>query len=86
MYYGRPLCILIKLNKLIGCQLLELPLNGVDMLCFSGDSCCNPLSMGSIKSLIEKEIPGVYVRSLEIGSNVVEVLSWSLQMLSQVFV
>ncbi|CAD5125040.1 DgyrCDS13284 [Dimorphilus gyrociliatus] len=37
-----------------------------------GDSCCNPLSMGSIKSLLEKQITGVYVRSLEIGSNVIE--------------
>ncbi|XP_025111565.1 palmitoyl-protein thioesterase 1-like [Pomacea canaliculata] len=37
-----------------------------------GDSCCNPLSMGSIKDLIEKQIPGVYVHSLEIGSSIVE--------------
>ncbi|KAL8561741.1 Palmitoyl-protein thioesterase 1 [Nucella lapillus] len=37
-----------------------------------GDSCCNPLSMGSIKKLIEQEVKGVYVRSLEIGSNIVE--------------
>ncbi|XP_060083382.1 palmitoyl-protein thioesterase 1-like [Ylistrum balloti] len=36
-----------------------------------GDSCCNPLSMGSIKSLIEKQIKGVYVNSLMIGSNIV---------------
>lgn len=35
-----------------------------------GDSCCNPLSMGSIKKLLEGNIPGVYVKSLEIGSNV----------------
>jgi len=37
-----------------------------------GDSCCNPMSMGSMKRLIEKEIPGVYVLSLEIGKNVIE--------------
>ncbi|KAK2155923.1 hypothetical protein LSH36_227g06063 [Paralvinella palmiformis] len=37
-----------------------------------GDSCCNPLSMGSIKSLIEKHVPGIYVRSLMIGNNIVE--------------
>ena len=37
-----------------------------------GDSCCNPLSMGSIKDLIEREVKGVYVRSLKIGNNVVE--------------
>ena len=29
--------------------------------------------MGSIKGLIEKQVRGVYVKSLEIGSNVVEV-------------
>ena len=39
-----------------------------------GDSCCNPLSMGSIKSLVEKQVGGgVYVKSLEIGSNIIEV-------------
>jgi palmitoyl-protein thioesterase len=37
-----------------------------------GDSCCNPMSMGSMKKLIEKEIPDVYVLSLEIGRNVVQ--------------
>jgi len=38
-----------------------------------GDSCCNPLSMGSIKRLIEKKIGNnVYVRSLMIGSNVMQ--------------
>lgn len=40
---------------------------------FTGDSCCNPLSMGSIKSLFEKQISGVYVKSLMIGSNMAEV-------------
>ena len=38
-----------------------------------GDSCCNPLSMGSIKSMIEKNISNIYVKSLEIGSNVEKV-------------
>lgn len=37
-----------------------------------GDSCCNPMSMGSIKKMVEKEIPGIYVLSLEIGKNMVE--------------
>lgn len=36
-----------------------------------GDSCCNPLSMGSIKRLIEENIPDVYVHSVEIGGNVI---------------
>ena len=29
--------------------------------------------MGSIKSMVEKLIPGIYVRSLMIGDNVLEV-------------
>jgi len=37
-----------------------------------GDTCCNPLSMGSIKKEIEKSIPGIYVNSVELGANVVE--------------
>uniref|UniRef100_A0A3P9L484 Palmitoyl-protein thioesterase 1 n=1 Tax=Oryzias latipes TaxID=8090 RepID=A0A3P9L484_ORYLA len=28
-----------------------------------GDSCCNPLSMGAIKKMIEQEIAGIYVLS-----------------------
>lgn len=37
-----------------------------------GDSCCNPLSMGAIKKMVEKEVPGIYVLSLMIGSSVVQ--------------
>lgn len=37
-----------------------------------GDSCCNPLSMGRIKNLIEKNVSGIYVNSLQIGSNIEE--------------
>ncbi|XP_033645194.1 palmitoyl-protein thioesterase 1-like [Asterias rubens] len=37
-----------------------------------GDSCCNPLSLGSIQKMIEKLVPGIYVHSLEIGSGIVE--------------
>jgi len=37
-----------------------------------GDTCCDPLSMGAIKRYIEKELPGVYVYSIEIGNNTVE--------------
>ncbi|XP_065669049.1 palmitoyl-protein thioesterase 1 isoform X2 [Hydra vulgaris] len=37
-----------------------------------GDSCCNPLSMGSIKKMIETKIPNIYVLSLMIGSNIIE--------------
>jgi len=37
-----------------------------------GDTCCDPLSMGYIKRTIEEQIPGVYVKSLMIGNNVLE--------------
>jgi len=37
-----------------------------------GDSCCNPLSMGSIKRMIESKLAGVYVRSLMIGDNIIQ--------------
>ncbi|KAI1721864.1 palmitoyl protein thioesterase domain-containing protein [Ditylenchus destructor] len=37
-----------------------------------GDSCCNPLSMGYVKKLLKTHIPGVYVKSLMIGNNVIE--------------
>lgn len=35
-----------------------------------GDSCCNPLSMGTVKREIEKNVPGIYVYSIEIGDSV----------------
>ncbi|KAK6474357.1 palmitoyl-protein thioesterase 1 [Huso huso] len=38
----------------------------------SCDSCCNPLSMGAVKKMVEIKIPGIYVLSLEIGKTVVE--------------
>ncbi|XP_061870613.1 palmitoyl-protein thioesterase 1 isoform X3 [Colius striatus] len=37
-----------------------------------GDSCCNPQSMGYIKRIVEKKIPGIYVLSLKIGNNLVQ--------------
>merc|ERR1711953_173273 len=37
-----------------------------------GDSCCNPLSMGSVVSYLEQAIPGAYVTSLMVGDNVVQ--------------
>ena len=43
------------------------------MLALLGDSCCNPLSLGRIQKLIEKEVPGIYVHSIRIGSDIVEV-------------
>jgi len=38
-----------------------------------GDSCCNPLSMGSIKSMLEKKIGNnVYVKSLMVGESIIQ--------------
>ncbi|CAH2222182.1 palmitoyl- thioesterase 1 [Pelobates cultripes] len=37
-----------------------------------GDSCCNPFSMGAIKKMVERQIPGVYVLSLEIGNSITQ--------------
>ncbi|XP_034239982.1 palmitoyl-protein thioesterase 1-like [Thrips palmi] len=37
-----------------------------------GDSCCNPLSLGTITSLLEAHIDNVYVKSLRIGESFVE--------------
>lgn len=37
-----------------------------------GDTCCNPMSLGKIKKILEENIPGVYVTSLKFGSNFAE--------------
>eukprot|EP01133_Synstelium_polycarpum_P011240 gene11240-13117_t len=37
-----------------------------------GDTCCYSFSMGRIKAMIEGEIPGVYVNSIEIGNSLPE--------------
>jgi len=37
-----------------------------------GDSCCDPLSMGRIKRMIDKGFPGIYVYSVEIGNNTID--------------
>lgn len=38
-----------------------------------GDSCCNPLSIGSIIKLIERKMtPAPYIHSIRIGSNAEE--------------
>lgn len=37
-----------------------------------GDSCCFSFSLGKMKKMLEAEIPGVYVKSLKIGQNMVE--------------
>ena len=37
--------------------------------CLAGDTCCDPLSLGRIMKLIEQEIPGIYIHSIQIGNN-----------------
>ncbi|XP_071531238.1 palmitoyl-protein thioesterase 1 isoform X2 [Panulirus ornatus] len=36
-----------------------------------GDTCCFFFSMGHIKKLVEERIPGIYVRSIMIGDNII---------------
>ncbi|KAK8375985.1 hypothetical protein O3P69_008602 [Scylla paramamosain] len=36
-----------------------------------GDTCCFFFSMGRIKKMVEERIPGIYVRSLMIGDNII---------------
>ena len=38
----------------------------------TGDSCCNPLSLGKIVKEVEKEVPGIYTKSIQIGNGIVE--------------
>ena len=37
-----------------------------------GDSCCSPMGMGSMKKMFELRIPGIYIKSLMIGSSMFE--------------
>jgi len=37
-----------------------------------GDSCCNPLSLGTLVKLLKRQLPAPYVLSLRIGSNIIE--------------
>nr|CAD7398415.1 unnamed protein product [Timema poppensis] len=40
-----------------------------------GDYCCNPLSLGYIQDMIEKNIPGINVTSLKIGYTIIQLQS-----------
>uniref|UniRef100_A0A8C7G7I0 Palmitoyl-protein thioesterase 1 n=1 Tax=Oncorhynchus kisutch TaxID=8019 RepID=A0A8C7G7I0_ONCKI len=64
MLLGAGPLLLLALNPVHGSDNATLPLvlwHGM------GDSCCNPLSMGSIKKMVEETIPGIDVLSLMIG-------------------
>jgi len=37
-----------------------------------GDSCCNPLSMGSMEALVKKYVPGIYINSVRVGDNTIQ--------------
>ena len=37
-----------------------------------GDSCCFSFSIGALVKNVESQVPGIYTRSIEIGSNVEE--------------
>jgi len=37
-----------------------------------GDTCCMPFSLGHVKKILEQEIPGVYVNSLQLGETTTE--------------
>lgn len=47
-----------------------------------GDSCCNPNTMGWIQDLIKSVIPDVYIYSVQLGANAVDVNFISLILLS----
>ncbi len=38
----------------------------------TGDTCCNPISIGSIMNLIKSKVPGIYIHSIEIGNTFIE--------------
>lgn len=44
--------------------------------CISGDSCCNPFSLGHFSKFLEEQMPTVYIKSLRIGNNSIEVRSF----------
>lgn len=41
------------------------------ILILSGDTCCFPFSLGSIKKILQSELNNTYVKSLKIGGNLV---------------
>lgn len=67
---------MLLLVSLVACLIYPVAISGAPPVVLwhgMGDSCCNPLSLGSIIKLIEGQFsPAPYVHSLRIGSNVEE--------------
>ncbi|KAK2709006.1 palmitoyl-protein thioesterase 1-like [Artemia franciscana] len=61
--------LLHALSPILGMFRMNFPTSPVPIVMWHGigDTCCNPLSLGRIKEVIEKEINGVYVHSISIG-------------------
>lgn len=55
---------------LVGCQAADNATTPLVIWHGMGDTCCFPFSMGRIKKMVEERIPGIYVRSLMIGDNI----------------
>lgn len=66
---GVRLTLPLLLVVLLGCHAQDKP-TPVVLWHGMGDTCCFFFSMGHIKKLIEERIPGIYVRSLMIGDNI----------------
>lgn len=41
--------------------------------CLAGDSCCNPRSMGYIRAVLQRRLPGTYVLALRLGASPLQV-------------
>ena len=74
MWHGMGMTFIFSFNSSCVAVVLFSPLfYFCNFVLVTGDFCCNPLSLGRIKTIIEESVPGIYVNSLKIGSSVVEV-------------
>lgn len=64
--------ILLGLIPSFQCELIEDVNKPVVLWHGMGDTCCFPFSLGSIKKLIQQQLNNTYVKSLEIGQNIVK--------------
>ena len=60
------LCIVVCVSHAIP---FSAPTPGIVMWHGMGDTCCASSSLGKISSLLKREIPGVYVNSLQFGKS-----------------